>query len=158
MGRQHVVTRESVVPAAADDVWSRAVTFDGIDHELRPWLSMTVPAGADGLSLDSVVPPHRVGRSWVRMFGVVPVDFDDITIAEVGPGRRFLERSRMFSAPVWQHERTVEPVDDHSCRVRDELTFEPRRGAGWVAPRVVGALFTHRHRRLVAHWSVRPSG
>lgn len=153
MARTVTVVRQSVIPAAADQVWARAVTFEGIDHELRPWLSMTVPAGAEGLDLASVVPPQHLGRSWVRLLGVLPVDFDDITVAEVGPDRRFLERSRMLSAPVWQHERTVEPVDATSCRVRDELTFRPRRGLGLLAPRLVGALFTHRHRRLRAHWA-----
>lgn len=147
------VVRQSVIPAAADDVWARAVTFEGIDHELRPWMSMTVPPGAEGLDLASVTPPQHVGRSWIRLFGLLPVDFDDITVAEVGPGLRFLERSRMLSAPVWQHERIVEPIDAGSCRVRDTLTFRPRRGAGRLAPRLVGALFTHRHRRLLEHWT-----
>ncbi len=153
--RSRVVVRESVLPARADDVWARATTIEGIDHELRPWLSMSVPRGAEGLDLASVTPPHHVGRSWIRLLGVLPVDADDVTVAEVGPGLRFLERSRMLSAPLWQHERTVEPLGERMCRVRDRLTFTPRPGLGPVAERVVGALFTHRHRRLRAAWPAR---
>ena len=147
------MVRESVLPAAAESVWARAGSAEGINDELRPWLTMSIPRGLDGLDISSVEAPQHLGRSWIRLFGLVVIDFDDITVAEVGPGFRFLERSRMFSAPLWQHERTVTALDDARCQVRDELTFTPRRGFGLVLPHVVGLLFAHRHARLRRHWS-----
>jgi hypothetical protein len=150
VAREVVVRRESLLPVPAADVWARVTTAEGINHELRPWMTMSLPAGADELDIARVEPVVHLGKSWIRLFGVLPVDFDDISIVELEPGRRFLERSRMLSAPVWQHERVVDPVGDDSSHVRDIVTFTPRAGLGPLAPRIVGALFSHRHRRLAA--------
>ena len=82
------------------------------------------------------------------LFGVIPVDYDDLTLVAIEPGRRFLERSPMLSMREWQHERVLEP-DGTGTRVTDRLTFTPRLGllkplAVWI----VGLLFRHRHKRL----------
>jgi ligand-binding SRPBCC domain-containing protein len=85
----------------------------------------------------------------VLLGGLVPVEYDDLTLVELGPGLRFLERSPVLSQRSWQHERRVEPVDG-GCRLTDRLTFEPRvAAAARVSRRVVEAIFAHRHRRLV---------
>lgn len=31
-------------------------------------------------------PGERVGRSWLLLAGVVPVDYDDVVFEEIGPG------------------------------------------------------------------------
>lgn len=147
-----VVRRESLLPVPADVVWARVTTAEGINHELGPWMSMSLPAGAGDLDIATVTPPVHLGRSWIRLFGALPVDFDDISITELEPGRRFLEQSRMLSAPAWQHERVVDPVGDDSCHVRDVVTFVPRPALRVLAPRIVGGLFSHRHRRLQQYW------
>jgi ligand-binding SRPBCC domain-containing protein len=149
MARQTVV-RASLVPAPAEAVWARVASIEGVNHELRPWLRMTVPARARGLSLDDLEPGRPAGRSWVLLAGVLPIDFDDVTIVERGPGHRFLERSPMGSMRFWEHERTVTPRGPGECEVRDRLTFEPRiPGAGGLARRLIARIFAHRHRRLV---------
>ena len=109
---------------------------------------MAMPKGTTELSIDTLELGKPIGRSWIRLFGVIPVDYDDLTIVEVEPGRRFLERSRLFSAPQWQHERVIEPVDAVSSRVTDRLTFTPRRGFGLLGPRLIRLIFWYRHRRL----------
>ena len=144
------------MPAAR--VWARAVTEEGITAELAPILRMTMPAGLRGKTIADVEVGVPLGRSWILLGRFLPVDYDDLFLAELEPGRRFLERSRTLSFSVWQHERTVEPIDDHSCRVTDRLGFELKRGVAWVpgfarlASAVVGFLFRHRHRRL-ARWA-----
>jgi hypothetical protein len=149
VARQTVV-RTSRVPASAEAVWARVGSVEGVNHELGPWLRMTVPRGAAALRLDDLPLGRRVGRSWVLLGGVLPVDYDDVTLVERGPGLRFLERSPMGSMRLWEHERTVTPRDAGECEVRDRLTFEPRlRGAGRVARGIVERVFAHRHRRLV---------
>jgi hypothetical protein len=147
------VERSSLVPAPATDVWARVVTPDGINDEFWPWLTMSLPSGSSGLSIDTVEVGKPIGRAWLRLFGVVPVDYDDLTIVELEPGRRFLERSRLFSAPHWQHERIVEQVDAGTSRVTDRLTFTPRPGMGRIGPVIVRAIFAHRHRRLVRYFT-----
>lgn len=142
--------------AGAETVWRRATTLDGVNEELRPWLRMTAPEGLRGASISDLEPGVGAGRSWLLLAGVLPVDYDDLTLAEIEPPRRFLERSRMLTMELWQHERVVEPLGDQSCAVIDRLTFTLRPALAWlpglrgVARALVGLLFRHRHRRLAA--------
>lgn len=138
----------STVAAPAPAVWERVASFEGVNHELGPWLRMTAPDAIRDIDADSVPLGARWFRSWVLLFGVVPVDYDDLCIVELEPGHRFLERSSMATMRIWQHERILEPEGD-ATRVTDRLTFTPRL----LVPRAlarfaVRALFRHRHRRL----------
>lgn len=147
------VERSSVVAAPSADVWARVITPEGINDEFRPWLTMSIPVGVEGLTVDNVEPGTLIGRCWIRLFGVIPVDYDDLTIVELEPGRRFLEQSTLFSAPQWQHERVVEPIDATTSRVTDRLEFTPRRGFGLTARPLIQLIFWHRHRRLRRHFT-----
>ena len=140
----------SQVAAPPEKVWERIITPEGINHELRPWMRMTVPSGFTGLDPESVELGVPIGRSWVFLFGVIPFEYDDVTLVELEPGRRFLERSPMLSQRTWQHERIVEPAEGGS-RVTDRIRMEPRLGlpARPLVP-VFRAMFRHRHRRLAA--------
>lgn len=154
----HSLEQTSVVARPAAEVWERAVTEEGINDELAPILRMTMPAALRGKTVDTVEAGVPLGRSWILLGRVLPVDYDDLCLAELEPGRRFLERSRTLSFSVWQHERTVEPLDERSCRVTDRLGFELKRGVAWIpgmarlSTAVVSFLFRHRHRRL-ARWA-----
>jgi ligand-binding SRPBCC domain-containing protein len=140
----------SLVPASPESVWERIITPEGINHELRPWMRMTVPSGVERLDPESIDLGTPIGRSWVLLFGVLPFEYDDITIVELEPGRRFLERSPMLSQRTWQHERTIEPAEGGS-RVTDRIRMEPRLGLPAAPMRpVFRAVFRHRHRRLRA--------
>jgi hypothetical protein len=148
------VEQSSTVAAPAERVWARAVSEEGINHELAPILRMTMPSGLRGKTIDDVEVGVPLGRSWILLAGVLPVEYDDLRLVELEPGRRFLERSSMFSLRTWQHERIIEPLDAGSCRVTDRLGFELRRPLAWIpgsarlVGAIVGALFRHRHRRL----------
>jgi hypothetical protein len=106
------------------------------------------------MTIDDAPVGEVAGRSWILLLGLLPVEYDDLRLVELDPGRRFLERSSMLTLRPWQHERIVEPVGDDSCRVTDRLSFELRTplrsipGAGRLAGGLVTALFAHRHRRL----------
>jgi hypothetical protein len=156
--RVHSVEQSSVVSRPAPEVWERAVSEEGINHELAPFLRMTMPRGLEGRSVDTVEVGAPLGRSWILLGRVLPVDYDDLCLAELEPGRRFVERSRTLTFSVWQHERVVEPLDSRSCRVTDRLGFELKRGVAWMpgmarlAAAIVGFLFRHRHRRL-GNWA-----
>lgn len=135
--------------ADAARVWEHATGFDGINDELMPLLRMTRPRGWDRLQPDRVRLGERAFRSWLLAGGVLPVDYDDLTLVALEPGRRFQERSRMLIASVWEHERTVEPTGPGTCTVTDRLRFTPRAAPfGPVLRWVVPVLFRHRHRRL----------
>jgi hypothetical protein len=149
------VQRTSRIPAAPDDVWARVTSIAGVNHELRPWMRMTVPRHLRSANLEDLPLGEPAGRSWLLALGLVPFDYDDVTLVERGPGRRFLERSPMGSMRHWQHERVVEPAGDGACTLTDRLTFEPRlRAADGPGRALVERIFRHRHRR-VASWFAR---
>ena len=119
---------------------------------------MTVPRPLRGKTIGDVEPGQRLGRSWLLLFGLIPFDYDDLGLAELGPGFRFLERSTMLSMRSWEHERTVVPAGENACEVTDRIAFELRRplaalrGAEAVAQAVLWRLFAHRHRRLARYF------
>jgi hypothetical protein len=121
-------------------------------------MRMTLPRAARGKTIDELPLGEKVGRSWILLFGLLPFDYDDLCLIERGPGLRFLERSKMLSMSLWEHERTVVP-DAEGCRITDRLTFELRRplrvipGSERLAERLIAAIFAHRHRRLVAAYA-----
>jgi ligand-binding SRPBCC domain-containing protein len=157
-GTPTIIERESIVNAEADRVWARVVTPEGINDELRPWMTMSMPRGAESLTVDTVPIGTPVGRAWMRLFGVLPFDYDDLCIAELDRGRGFDEQSTMMSMRQWRHQRSVTPDGDAKAIVRDRITFELRAPLRPVTPIVaagVRALFGHRHRRLQRHFGNR---
>ena len=62
MGEPTIVERRSVVDAPADEVWARVVTPEGINDELRPWMTMSMPRDAKDLTVDTVPVGIPVGR------------------------------------------------------------------------------------------------
>jgi hypothetical protein len=131
------------------------MSAEGINAELGPLLRMTVPRGVGSLDLQGLE-PGPLGRSWVLLFGLIPVDYDDIGLERIEPGRGFLERSTMLTQRLWEHERTIEVAPGGATLV-DRLAWEPRLPlpGGLMRP-VVAALFRHRHRQLQRHFGGAP--
>jgi hypothetical protein len=153
-GEFQIASRLSAEPAA---VWERAMSAEGINAELGPLLRMTVPRGLESLDLHGLE-PGPLGRSWLLVLGLLPVDYDDIALEWIEPGRGFLERSTMLSQRHWEHERTIEPDEEEGGAViADRLAWEPRLPlpGGLLRP-VVAALFAHRHRQLQRHFGGAP--
>jgi hypothetical protein len=153
VGRRAELIISSELGASAEAVWARAIDPAGINHELRPLMRMTVPKGAEDFGLDNLEPGH-IGRSWIFYLGFLPLDYDDLNIVRVEPGRSFLERSTMLSMRLWEHERTLEPLGEGRCRIEDRLAWEPRLPlpGAWLRP-VVNAIFNHRHRCLRLYYA-----
>lgn len=145
----------SEIDAPIERVWAAVTSPDGINHELRPYLRMTVPRPFRGVTIDDIAPGTKLGRSVFLLFGVLPFDYDNITVAEIDRGKRFLENSTMMSMSTWIHERTLRPLGDRT-EVSDAVSFvaRPPLGVipGWsqMLRFVLGFLFRHRHRRLKA--------
>jgi ligand-binding SRPBCC domain-containing protein len=126
-------------------------TARGINDEFWPLLRMTASRKLREEGLASVRVGERICRSWVLLFGVLPVDYDDITLARLDPPRGFLERSTMLSQRAWEHGRTIEPSRDRPdcCVLIDRISYEPRIRVPDVIPRrLYAAIFRYRHRRL----------
>jgi ligand-binding SRPBCC domain-containing protein len=152
MPRRAEVRVASRLRAESEAVWERAMSEEGINAELGPWMRMTVPRGVESLDLETVE-PGRLGRSWILLFGLIPFDYDDIGLVRIERGRGFLERSTMLSQRLWEHERTIEPAGDGACTIVDRLAWEPRLPLpGRLLRPLIRTLFRHRHRQLQRHF------
>ena len=147
------VVRSSVVRAGRAEVWSRVVTAEGISDEFGPLLSMRFPAALAGATVADLPLGAPIGRAWILLAGVLPLEYDDLVLVELEAPRCFRERSSLGSCRVWEHTRELEATPDGSTRVTDTLRAAPRAPIpGRLVRAVTGALFAHRHRRL-ARWA-----
>jgi len=146
----------STLHASAARVWAHATSMAGANHELLPLMRMTYPADRAEIGGQEVPLGVPLFRSIVLLFGVLPIDYDEVTFEALEPGRRFVESSRTMSQRVWRHERTVDPVGD-GCTVTDRVTFVPKVAAmGSLLLPALGLLFAHRHRRLARRFGGDP--
>lgn len=138
----------SNLAASAEEVWEHATSMDGVNYELGPLVRMSVPRRARGLSLEDAPIGEVAFRSVILAGSILPVDRHSLTLVEVGPERRFLERSSSLVQRSWEHERTVEEAGD-GCLITDRLLIEPRlRRMAPLAGAIARHVFEHRHERL----------
>ena len=152
MGNAISLRFESKLHAPTARVWEWITSVEGISAEMRPFLRMTMPKGIRSLDEMQIEPGVRMFRSYVFLFGVLPIDYSDMTLVELDAGRGFIEQSPMGSMELWRHERRIVPCpsDPSAVLLVDQLTFRPRmaqRFVGWFIRQV----FAHRHRVLRAH-------
>lgn len=153
--------RSSVLAAPAPEVWARVATMDGVNEELAPLVRMTHPAALSTLADAGDDLMGRVAfHSWLLAGGVVPMDRHALRLltveqrGELGGG--FVEDSTSWLQARWRHERDVDAVDTHTCRVTDRLVVVPRlRAARPLVAAVVPRIFEHRHRVLRERFGVR---
>ncbi len=138
---------QSELAAHPDQLWQHAVSPLEVNAELRPLLSMSFPDGLEDITVGWEPGRHRF-RSWIRLGGVLPVEYDDIAFAEVRPGEYFCETSSLASQSLWQHEREIQPLPG-GASLTDHVTFGAR--LPWLEPVygwVFRWIFQWRHRNL----------
>jgi len=149
MPRSHSLTFASELDASSSAVWAAVGTMNGVNDELGPWLRMTAPPDAASLRIDEAPIGQALFASWVLLGGVLPIDRHYFVLANVEPGRGFVEDSTSWTERRWEHRRRVEPRGEKACELTDRLTFTPRLAvSGPLLERVIGAVFRHRHRVL----------
>ncbi|MGW0017629.1 hypothetical protein ACWDUD_04825 [Rhodococcus sp. NPDC003382] len=159
MSHPVIVEHESIVAADAPAVWARVTDPAGINDELAPLLAMRMPRGVRGIGVDRVPVGVPLGTAPLLLFGVLPIEYDALTIVELEPGRRFHEKSTMATMRRWEHERTLTAAGAGRTRVHDRLTMELRAPLARLpygdelARQIITRLFEHRHRRLALHFA-----
>ncbi|UAL31475.1 hypothetical protein K8W59_08560 [Nocardioides rotundus] len=149
-GRDEIRISSFLLGVRAEDLWFQIGTPRGINEELAPLLTMRMPAHATWARLADVPVGEPAGRCSVRLFGVLPVDYDELMLAEVTPGERFREESSTRTTRLWGHERTLTPTPEGTW-ITDRLLLDVRpglRATRAIHRRIATALFEHRHRRL----------
>jgi hypothetical protein len=119
----YAFTISSPLQASAEQVWAHASTFAGVNRELWPLVRMTFPPTLGRLTPEAFLVERTAFRSWILLFGLVPVEFDDFTLVQLEPGRGVLEVSRLLNMREWRHRRTVTPAVA-GCVVRDEVAMD----------------------------------
>ena len=137
---------ESKLNASRERVWEWITSPDGIRAEMWPIFRMTIPSRVRTLADVEVRPGIPLFRSYILLFGVLPIDYSDLTLIELDQGRGFVEESPMGSMKLWRHERRIVdcPTDPSAVVLTDHLTFQPR----WASPLVrwfIRRTFEHRH-------------
>ena len=150
------LTFESRLAANPQQVWEWICSIEGISREMSPILQMSSPRELQSITAI----PFRAGvpmfRSWIRLGGIIPIDYSDLTLVSLTPGVGFVEESPMGSMRLWRHARQLSTLDDGGCLITDTLTFTPRVG-GRLAVACVKYFFTHRHKRLRAFLGEAPN-
>lgn len=122
MLRGPIVT-SSRLRAGPEEVWAHATSFEGVNAEFRGLLRMTAPreVRATGLA-GGVVLGERLCRSWILLFGVLPFDYDDITLVE--PAFRMSDEHATVRE---QAAASLRPdgVEPHALGDRTELGADP---------------------------------
>ena len=94
---------ESQLDAPPDRIWEWITSLDGISTEMWPFFRMTFPKGVRSLNDVVIKPGIRIFRSYIFLFGILPVDYSDMTLMELDIGRGFVEQSPMGSSIVSLH-------------------------------------------------------
>ena len=131
----------SVLAADPGGVWKAISDLDGVNEEMAPWLEMNAPAGSslETASSGEVLPLNLRGP------GKLPLGTYPLRLVEFEEGNRFLEQTWMFPFFLWQHERSIEPLNGQT-RITDSLGWKWR--ARRLDPLVaigVRKFFEHRH-------------
>ena len=75
------LTFQSSLSASPQAAWSWATSVAGITAELRPWMT-TATAITNILDVE-VRLGQPLFRSWILLFGVLPIDRSDLTLIEL---------------------------------------------------------------------------
>jgi hypothetical protein len=99
------------VPAPPAVVWERVASFEGVNDELMPIVRMTCPPEHRRIDPATVPLGRPWFRSWLLLFGVLPIDWDHLQLVAIDPPHGFHEDSTMLS------QRRVVPAGDARARV-----------------------------------------
>ena len=149
--KQVDLTFRSELRAPQDRVWAWITSVEGISRELWPLLKMTAPRNVRSIQDIPMKPGRPLFRTWVLLFGLLPIDRSDLTLLQLEEGRKFVEQSPMLSMSLWRHERTLEAAGERTI-LTDKLTFKPRlirTLTAWF----IQTVFTHRHAVLRKQFS-----
>lgn len=154
MGRMIEFTRVSRLAAPATQVWSRAITWEGVNAELWP-IRMSAPAEWRARPINEFPCGQPLFESWILLFGLLPNDIHHFQFESIGPGFQFQEHSSSLVNRQWRHRRVVK-ADGEGCIVTDQLQIMPRIALfGMMMAPVYRLVFWNRHRKLRRWYGIR---
>ena len=138
-----IVRKSSVFPASRDVVFEKLQRLETLQAIAKPYASFE-PVGA-------AEPVWTVGGTSAyrfRLFGVIPFGTHTIHIVRFDP-EGVSSREGNEHVPVWNHDITMIPLDDHHTKYTDRVEIR----AGWKTPFVwlwAKAFYAHRQRKWIS--------
>jgi ligand-binding SRPBCC domain-containing protein len=149
-------SQSSDVSVAVEDVLA-TITLSGVNAELWPLVQMTAPSQWANTPLAQWPEKQELFKSWILLFGVLPIDRHAFCLQSVMPGRGFVETSSSTVNAQWNHTRTVTPIAG-GCRVTDTVAYQSRVSLlGYLLRPTYQLVFWWRHRRIRAKFGGRAS-
>lgn len=137
-----IVQRTSVFPAPRDVVFGKLQRLETLQAIAKPWATFE--------------PVDDVGDVWTvggvtsyrfRLFGVIPFGIHTIRIVRFD-GNGVSSREGNEHVPVWNHDITLEALDNAHTRYTDRVEIR----AGWKTPLVwlwARGFYAHRQRKWI---------
>lgn len=101
------------------------LTMDGVNSELSPLVRMTAPESYSTCSILDWPEQQKLFKSWVLLFGFLPIDRHTFFFEAINAEAGFSERSEPWTNEYWGHKRTVVAAAS-GCRVTDTVGFKSR--------------------------------
>lgn len=135
------------LPIPASTFWA-GMSMEAVNAELMPLVRMTVPTSWRAAPIGRWQTGKLLFRSWILLFGVLPVDLHALKLEEIREGTGFKELSSSMVNRVWMHERWTEPHGER-CVLVDRVTVQGRLPplTSLLMP-VYRWVFRHRHAQL----------
>jgi hypothetical protein len=125
-----------------------SLTLAGVNRELGPMIRMSAPAQWRDRPISEWPEERELFKSWIFLFGALPIDRHSFRLRSVVPGRGFSEASSSLVMKHWGHRRFVAGIEG-GCRVTDAVEFDTRIPLlGHVLKPLYWLAFRLRHRNL----------
>lgn len=148
MKRVFEFTINSIVKVETTQLWQAITNMQGINYELVPLVSMTVPKEYRELTIEDAPIGEKLFRSVILLFQFIPVDLHHFKLEKVVPNERFEENSTSLMHYFWKHTRILRTVDNGTS-VTDTIQFYPRLPLiGFLLKPIYQFIFKRRHQRL----------
>jgi hypothetical protein len=150
--REFTIKSDLAIEASA--FWS-AASLRSVNWELAPIVSMTSPKEWQNSPICSWEGGADLFKSWILLFGLIPIDRHSFRLRHAPDGFGFDECSSSWINKEWNHRRTI-LAHDRGCTVSDQVAFVSRipLASGWLMP-IYKFAFWHRHRRLRKRYAAR---
>ncbi|MFZ6644900.1 hypothetical protein ACO0LO_04245 [Undibacterium sp. TJN25] len=143
--REFTVQSDLAIDAAA---FCANMSMQTVNWELSPIVRMSAPEPWRDCTLDQWQAGRLLFKSWIFLFGFIPVDLHAFRLEAIYAGAGFQENSSSWANKEWRHRRMVAARGD-GCTVTDHVVVAGRIPfvAALLMP-VYEFVFRHRHRRL----------
>jgi hypothetical protein len=143
----HEFTLQSDLAIGPDEFWA-ANTMKSVNWELSPIVRMTALKEWRSCPINQWEVGCLLFKSWILLFGIIPIDRHSFKLRRIYEGSGFLESSSSWVNKEWLHERRT-TVRGSGCTITDHVTVVGRFPmlTNLLMP-VYRFIFRHRHRRL----------